>query len=183
MPVVMTVLKPFVFSKPAAEKGRVPTEIKFHPERDPETGRWKPTDLELPDEVAAHPWVALDFADGAIESPAQAAERAKVLAAQKIAADTAAEKINKQSELALARATGKAAVDAAAGAAVVSDLDTPVNVLAAKSGHDVDTPNGPVTVSEADLNTPVNVLATKAADEAAPATEEVARPAANPKRK
>jgi hypothetical protein len=59
------VLKPFVFSRPATEgRSAFPRHQSFAPGND-----GKGRDYEIDDAMAKHPWIAEDFADGAIERP------------------------------------------------------------------------------------------------------------------
>lgn len=134
---VVTLLKPFVYSKPARPGSRLPTETHFHP-RKGENQTWLPTEVEIPDEIHADPWVSEDFADGAIESP-EVAERRKAAVAAKVAKDAEAnERIRKQAEQAMNRARGNAGVRKVNKEQLEKDLNTPVNELGAARGADID---------------------------------------------
>jgi hypothetical protein len=143
----------------------MPTEVQYTPQRRGTHG-WNPTEVELPDDVATHPWVADDFADGAIESPAQAAARVTALVAEKDRNAEDAARINAQAEQAMRRATGNAVVRKASSSDMEKELNTPVNELGAQQGKDIDSPPAePLVPSDADLNTPVNVLQEQVAAE------------------
>ena len=153
MPTV-TILKPFSFNYPHnPEVTRTPETLFFRPDKDPRTGAWVPTSVEIPDAMAAHPWIARDFADNAIESPARAKAR---LAAASEAAEKAraeADKATREANAAFQRAQGLSLVTEQREAAVADDINTPVNKIGEKAGIDIDSPE-----LQAALNTPVNVL-------------------------
>jgi hypothetical protein len=140
MTVKTILLKPFTFSYPLGNNpnARLTKEKKFEPEKDSQ-GRWKPTEIELDDDIAKHPWIKEHYADGAIERPEVTAARAE--AEQK--------KLEKQQEdnaiqlgkaqQALARSTVSRPIDMT-DEAVQRELNTPVNVLRGSQGTDIDKP-------------------------------------------
>lgn len=75
MPKLVTILRPFTFSRKAVGPNGEPTEHKFRPRFDESSGKWIPTEVELSDDMLENPWVTQDFADGAIERPEATAAR------------------------------------------------------------------------------------------------------------
>jgi hypothetical protein len=91
---VITVLKPFTFSRPLpkpsnvevrdgelhvrhnGQRPKLPRELRFMPDTDGH-GNYIATEREVDDDIADHPWIKEHFADGCIEDPALAAERSK----------------------------------------------------------------------------------------------------------
>jgi type II secretory pathway pseudopilin PulG len=138
-----------------------------------------PTEVEIPDEMAAHPWITRDFADNAIESPARTKARHEKIAAESEKAKAEAARAIREAEDAMRRATGAAQTLAQQDAKVVDDLNTPINQLASRSGIDIGKPiNLDSPDVQAALNTPVNVLqanggkAPEAPEEAEPQVKE-----------
>lgn len=131
-------LKPFVFSPKAAEGQRLTQEIKFSPEKDPRTGAWAPTKIELPDEVAEHEWVSEQYADGAIERPEVTAARAEAekKRLEKVQDDNAKQLL--KAEQAMHRAGGATKAIDLNSAEVQKDLNTPVNELKGARGKGID---------------------------------------------
>lgn len=139
MPTKVTLLKPFVFSHSAKENERLTKEIKFFPNKD-KNGKWVPTEIEIPDEVAEHEWIANNYADGAIERPEVTAARAE-------AEKKRLEKVQEDNAIQLAKAeqamsrsgAGKKAIDLT-DAAVQKELNTPVSELKGARGKSIDKP-------------------------------------------
>jgi hypothetical protein len=137
MSVNYVLLKPFVFSRPAVS-GRLSETVKFVPQKDPDTGAYIPTEIEMEDEIAEHPWIREHFADGCLESPERTQQRLAVAQAKKDKANKDAAKIKKQSEEAFRRATGGAEVKKTSDQELQKALNTPVNELAAARGKGID---------------------------------------------
>jgi hypothetical protein len=123
-------------------------------------------DFELTDEMLANPWIYRDFADGCIESPAQAAERARVAHAAAQKADAEADRSRIRAEQAFARATGGQRYTDMSQEELNKVLNTPVNELNRQAGDGIDK-----TVAEKEA------AAKEAADKAA-AEKEAAKVAA-----
>ena len=157
--VAVILLKPFVFSHMPNPNSRVPQELRFTPQKDPEaiargsTHFWMPTQVELPKFVAEHPWVKEHFADGAIERPEVTKARQDAIEAAKAEERKRNEKITKDAEAAFRRSTAGAEGRTAVDKSVEADLNTPVNKLAAKAGKDIDQ-----AAVDRELNTPVDQL-------------------------
>lgn len=135
MGIEVIVLRPFVFTFPPKSKAqKLVTEYPVTPRQDPTTKVWIPTTIELPDEIAAHPWIAEQFADGRIERPEHTAARLK--AANDIKAKEAEEhkRILAQAEAALARTAAVTARVAASDEEVNKELDTPLDQLQRQQG-------------------------------------------------
>lgn len=144
--VTVIVIKPFVFSRPvAAAKAGVtavlPHEKRFVPNKSKETGAWEPTEMQMPADIYADPWISVGFADGAIESPTVTQQRLQVVADRAAAQAKENDRQNKLAEAALARAQGKTnltAPPAVDDAQLEKDLNTPINELVRAAGTDVD---------------------------------------------
>lgn len=153
MPKTVTLLKPFHFSRPPVPGTKLPTELKFYPNRDPKTKEWIPTEVDLDDDVANHEWVQSSFADGAIERPEVTKARLEAAhAKQKIENENNAAELAR-AEQALKRATGAHETQQRTEAKVAKELETPVNALGAQQGLDIDK-----AALDVELNTPVNEL-------------------------
>lgn len=151
----VTLLRPFTFSYPSngGEHHRLTREKKFTPERNKE-GEWIPTEVNIPDEIAAHPFIAEQYADGCIERPDVTAARVKTLKEKQAKEDALAAQELKKAEDALKRASGAHKVHQANESEVAKQLDTPVNQLGAQQGKGIDEK----ALADA-LNTPANELA------------------------
>lgn len=156
----VTLLRPFVFSSPAIGEQRVPRERKFTPQKDPHSGEWMPTEIDLPDEVANHEFIKIHHADGCIERPEVSVERVKAEQEKRKKKDEDDARELKKAEDAVKRASGAHAVHQANEDNVDKELNTPVNKLGAEQGKDIDRPIDQVQL-EAELNTPVNKLGKK----------------------
>ncbi len=139
MPKIVILLKPFVFSPPAEIGVRLTKEIKYTPEKDA-TGKWTPTEIELPDEVAAHEWIAESYADGAIERPEVTAARAEAekKRLEKVEEDNALQLAKAQQAMNRSKVTTKT-VDMN-NEDVQKELNTPVNELKGNRGKSIDKP-------------------------------------------
>lgn len=156
----VTLLRPFVFSTPAVGEQRVPREQKFTPHKDPHSGAWIPTEIELPDEVAKHDFIKVHFADGCIERPDVTAARVEAeQKARKKRDEDDARELQKAQD-ALRRASGAHEVHQVNEKDVERQLNTPVNKLGAEQGQGIDKPVDEKAL-ELELNTPVNKLAAK----------------------
>lgn len=138
MSVKIRVLKPFVFTPtPTPGVRGQPQEIRFAVGPNGEA-----MEYEVPDEVWAHPWMNKDYADGKIESPAQAALRteAAAKAAEVAAAEAAAAKA--RAEAAVARMETSSAIRQEQVDADRVAMNTPRGQLrvAASGGTDMDVP-------------------------------------------
>lgn len=152
----INVLKPFKFTSPA------------HGQALPKEHHFSKGEHEVSDEVANHPWIARDFADGHIETPQAAAARTTAEAeaadvAHRAAMAAQARAQGAMDRLNLAHVTGDK--EKVAG---LSSLDTPVNQMkplapAPQKTIDVEDPE----IKKA-LNTPVDQL---------PKIDDVAKPA------
>jgi len=152
-----TLLRPFVFSSPSVGEKRLPTEQKFTPQKNAQTGEWIPTEIDLPDDVAKHDFIKVHYADGCLERPEVTAARVKKeqeVRKQKEADD--ARELQKAQD-ALRRATGAHEVHQVNEQDVARQLNTPVNKLGAEQGKGIDAPVDQAKL-EAELNTPVNEL-------------------------
>lgn len=161
----ITLLKPFVFSEPPQEGQKLPVEHKFMPKRD-DHGRFVPTDIEVDPWIAEHPYIAEQYADGAIESPDQRAARQQVIDAQAAKRKQEDDKANADAAKAIARATGSAQRRAERDDATNGEINTPVNEAAIKQGEGLST-GAPVVDESAlteELNTPINVLRQRQAE-------------------
>lgn len=154
------VLRPFVFTYPAKDKRqKLATELKITPDRDPITKDWAPTERELSDEIADHPWIREHHADGCIEHPEKTKARMDEVAEKRAAETKAAAKIIADAEAALARAgRGAAAVKPILEGDLERELDTPVNELQAARGSDIDKPINEGGNLNDDINKPVGEL-------------------------
>lgn len=123
----ITVLKPFTFSRPPGKAQKLPTEQKF-----------EPGEREIDNEMAAHPWIEKDFADGAIESPAQARARLEAAKAGAEQAARDAEVAKAQAEATFARVSAAASQTASQNKETEKELNTPVNEVGAQRGAGVD---------------------------------------------
>lgn len=148
-------LRPFVFSSPAiGEHAKLSREQKFLPQKNSQTGEWIPTEVELPDEVAEHPFIHKEFADGCIERPEVTAARIKAVQAKLDVEKVISDRELQKAEDALKRASGSHAVHKVNEDDVTRQLNTPVNQLGAQRGKSIDE----AALSDA-LNTPANELA------------------------
>ena len=142
MTMKIRVLKPFVFT-PTPNSGvrGQPQEIHFkvHPNGDP-------IEYDVPEAVAMHPWIAVDFADGKVENPQQAKERAAAALAHAEATAREAAAAQARAEMAVARFDRSQQVASQVSAADAKNLNTPVNALNRGGG------------GGDDINTPVNEL-------------------------
>jgi hypothetical protein len=115
--VTIHVLKPFRFSRLPAEGQKLTVEQTF-----------EPGFHDIPEDMANHPWIKNDFADGRIERPEHMKARLETAAA---AEDRVAKENAKTKELAdaaLARLTA-ASSDPTAREKIEKELNTPVNQL------------------------------------------------------
>jgi hypothetical protein len=126
--------------RPTQHRQKLATEMKFTPERDPVTKEWVPTMREVPDEVAADPWITKYFADGCIEKPEQTAARLQKTNAQKQQEIDAAQRIIDQAEAAFKRATATADTTQVRNEDLDQALNTPVNELRIQHGAGIDPP-------------------------------------------
>jgi hypothetical protein len=139
MTVKIRVLKPFVFTPtPTPGVRGQPQEIAFKVGPNGEA-----MEYEIPDEVWAHPWMKKDFADGKIESPAQAAIRtaAEAKKAEDAAAEAAAAKA--RAEAAVARMEAAQGIRQEQVNADAKLLDTPrgqLRTVGNQGGSDMDVP-------------------------------------------
>lgn len=140
-------IKPFVFSPPASEGARLTKEVKFFPEKD-SNGNWVPTEIELPDDIAAHDWIKDHYADGAIERPEVTAKRAQVSAELlKKKQDDNALQLAKAEQAMVRAGVSRKPVDTN-DADVQRELNTPVNQLKGERGADVDKTAGKLKANE-----------------------------------
>lgn len=138
MPKTVTLLRPFVFSSPPKdEHHKLPREQWFKPQKDAATGDWVPTPVELPDDVANHPFIAEHYADGCIERPEITAERVAALQAKRQQEDEVNARELRKAEEALKRASGTHEVHKAIDEDVERQLNTPVNQLNAQQGQGI----------------------------------------------
>lgn len=139
------VLRPFVFSSPVVPgaRNKIAKELKITPDRDPVSKDWVPTEVELPDDVAAHEWISEQFADGCIEHPDKTKARIAAVAAKQAQEVEANQRIIQQAEAAMARSSGATEVKAVREEDVEKELNTPVHELKPAQGKDVDTPVNP----------------------------------------
>lgn len=121
------VLKPFRFSQPANVGTKLPVEHSF------DVG-----DNWIDEDVASHPWIAEDFADGHIESPEQAVARTQAAKVKADADAAAAENANAEAEMALRRLNLSQPVAERQSKLSAADLNTPVNVLRQRAGRGID---------------------------------------------
>lgn len=123
------VLRPFVYSTKPAPGHKLPTERHFS------RGHHE---IAEGDPMLSDPWVTKHFADGAIETPAAAAERAKKLAAK--AATDAEEGLRAQAsaDAAFARAGASNPAAKVNYEEHQKALNTPVNQLKGASGTSID---------------------------------------------
>lgn len=130
-------LKPFTFSRPPFEGAKLPTETKFTPDRDGQ-GRFIPTEIELPDDVANHPWIQKSNADGCLESEEQTEARIKAeqTAQAKLSAENALALANANAAMARARGAQEKVVEVNE-AALQKELNTPVSQLQSAQGVDI----------------------------------------------
>lgn len=136
--VTVTLLKPFVFSRVPAAGVPLPKEQQFRPDRDKQTGAWVPTLVEIPVDVADHPWVKDTLADGAIEDPKVTKARLAVEDERRAKQIEADKKIQAMADAALRRAEGKIASPAASDEDLHKELNTPANELGTAAGADID---------------------------------------------
>jgi hypothetical protein len=122
----VNITKPFVFSRPAKAGEKLPQEVRF-----------RPGEQDIPDDIAAHPWIAKHFADGCIERPEQAKQRAADARAKAKKQREDADRALAQAEQAFARSQGNAAVVQAGAKATDKELNTPVNQLRVNQGSGV----------------------------------------------
>jgi hypothetical protein len=147
MPQKIMVVKPFVYTLPPKHKReKLATEVKIVPNKDPVTKEWAPTELEIDDEMASHPWIKDDFADGCIERPEVTKARIDALDEKHKKEVQEAQVVIKQAEAALARAGSRTKTDAEHKSDLERDLNTPVNQLRSDRGSDIDQPIGTVPV-------------------------------------
>lgn len=151
----VTLLRPFHLSFPSTgEHHRLPREKKFAPRRNLQSGEWIPTEVELTDEEANHPYIKDHWADGCIERPEVTAARVQAAQEKQRKEDADNAKELRKAEEALKRATGAHDVHKAAGTATDKELNTPVNELGASRGKSIDE----TALADA-LNTPADQLA------------------------
>jgi len=136
--VTRIILKPFVFSVPPKKGSRIATELRFTPSKDPQTGKFIPTEIELPKEVADHEWIREQHADGHLERPEVTKQRIDELAKRVKRQEAEDKRILQQAEAALARTQANAGTGAQNTEALEKELNTPVNELQAKQGADAD---------------------------------------------
>lgn len=153
----VTLLRPFTFSRPATGRGGLPTEQKFKPQWDDKAKQWIPTEIDLPDDMVDHPFIADDYADGCIERPAATAARLGAVTTKKEADDELGRRELKKAEDALKRASGSHEVQQRASLSQAEQLNTPVNELRAQHGAQVSKTVDVEDLEDA-LNTPVNKL-------------------------
>ncbi len=135
----INVLKPFTFTPPVLEReGMVglPQEIKFN------IG-----EHEVDDVIADHPWIAKHFADGHIESPAQARLRLEAVAKKAREDAVNAELAIAMAEQATTRVTGAAQAAATDSKISAEDLHRPVSELRQRQGAALNQPIGGKTLS------------------------------------
>jgi hypothetical protein len=139
MAVKIRVLKPFVFTpQPNPNVHGQPQDLPFKVGPNGE-----PMEYDIPDSVWAHPWMSRDFADGKIESPAQAVVRtaAEAKKADEAAAEAAAAKA--RSEAAIQRMESAQRINQARVDADSKLLDTPrgqLRIAGNQGGSDMDVP-------------------------------------------
>lgn len=156
------VTRPFTFSYPLGRGEKVAREKLF-----------PIGDHEVDDEIAKHPWIARDFADGCIETPAQAQERAQAAAIVASKAQDDADYWKAHAEAAMRRAESLSLVQTHGDAAALErELNTPINQLGARQGAGISSSTPGSTPTAADE------AAKAAADEAAKAAAEEAAKAA-----
>jgi hypothetical protein len=111
------VKKTFVYSRPPKEGEKLAVERTF-----------LPGEHEIDDEMAAHPWIAEHFADGHIESPAEAKARAEAAEAAATVAAAEAAQVQALADAAVARmAVGRG--EEASKDDIEKELNTPVSKL------------------------------------------------------
>lgn len=153
----VTLLRPFVFSRPATGRGGLATEQKFRPQWDDHVKQWIPTEVDLPDDMCDHPFIAEDYADGCIERPAATEARLGAVKAKKDSDDELGRRELKKAEDALRRASGSHEVQQRASVSQAEQLNTPVNQLQAQHGAGISKTVDVDDLEDA-LNTPVNKL-------------------------
>ncbi len=123
------VLRPFVYSTKPSPGHKLPTERRFA------RGHHEIAD---DDPMLRDPWITKHFADGAIETPEAAAERARLLV-EKADADAAeARRVQASADAALARAGSANPATKVNYAEHERALNTPVNELKGASGESID---------------------------------------------
>lgn len=139
MPKKVILLRPFVFSSPPRGNERLTREQKFTPQKDPQTGQWIPTEIELEDHVAGHEWISEHYADGCIERPEVTAKRVEEVEARKKkqAEDNALQLAKAENAMVRAGAVTPIKIN---DEEVEKELNTPVNQLKGKRGSGIDTP-------------------------------------------
>lgn len=137
MKATINVLSAFVFShlKPGSLRA---TEIRFTPGLH-----------EVDDVVANHPYIAVQFADGHVESPAQTRERLRKAVEIKDASDASAKVQSERAATAYARILAADPAAKESAEQIERALHTPVGQLRTK---------GDVGSLNASLNTPVSRL-------------------------
>ena len=122
--VKINVLKPFRLSRKPTRDGQLPTEQEFG------VG-----EHEIDEETAAHPWMAApNFADGHIESPQAMHARLKAQAERNAFVRDNADKANRDAQAAMDRLVRSHNMNQEDKDKTYEDLNTPLNVLKAKSG-------------------------------------------------
>lgn len=122
MPIIR-VKKQFIYSRPKLQDEKLAVEQVF-----------KPGEHEISEAMADHPWIRDHFADGCIESPAEAAARAE---AAKVAAEKAEEEAKQVQALAdasFARLQVNAENNAGTPEEIERELNTPVSKLRRAGG-------------------------------------------------
>jgi hypothetical protein len=117
MPIIR-VKKTFVYSRPPKEGEKLAAEKTFHP-----------GEHEVDEEMASHPWIREHYADGCIESPAEAAARAAETKAAAEKAAIEAAQVQALADAALARMATGAAGTTATKEEIEAELNTPVAKL------------------------------------------------------
>ena len=142
MPTI-NVLRPFVFSRMVGDSKRA-TETKFTPGLH-----------EVDDDIANHPYIAIHFADGKIESPAQTKERLETAAKIKAESDARAAVHTERASKAYARVVSVASDGAESAADIEAALHTPVGELQRQVGQrDSKAIDTPVTTLKLGQNRP-----------------------------
>jgi len=136
---IIRVLRPFVFTYPLTAGERLNRERVFG------VG-----EHEVDDAVASHPWIKA-YADGRIESPQQEAARLKAAADNAAELARIAEQSRVASEAAFARLVGNAPAAKMTAEEMEAALNTPVDQLRAKQGAAI----------ASEVNSPVSTLKLK----------------------
>jgi hypothetical protein len=126
---IINVLKQFTFSvRPPSGRNGAAVEKVFHK-----------GEHEIPEEMAAHPFISEHFADGCIERPEQAKARAEAAAVKAQQTAEEAARVNRLAEAAVARLTAQAATTTKASKEEIErELNTPVNLLKTTQGGGID---------------------------------------------